>query len=256
MNKQPSILDGINVPDKNAKAAPRPSLSDSVNNLTSGDWTPGQKKIAAGLGVFAALGVAIGGAWLAINHRPLDLPKSFEEGAAAMQTTRFANMTPDRQGQYVAEMARMMPTLTEEQRRQFREDPSMRSVLEQVREQQMDEAARRIARGERPEDIFASMRDRMQRDPNAPRPDRGPRDPNAQQPGQQAQGGARGTNRGQMSEDRRRAIANRIGRSIQSGNPQSLGLRGEMMSRFGGGPGRGMGGGGQRPPASNPTPPR
>src|SRR5262249_30081243 len=122
-----------------------------VAKVRSHDWTPKQKKIAAiGLAAFAGCAL-IAGAVIMIRMRPPALPLTFAEGVAVMKSSKFQNLDSDRQAQYEAEMARLMKGMDEEARRAFFRDPANRGVMDQIREQQFDEMAKQVARGQTPE---------------------------------------------------------------------------------------------------------
>lgn len=253
MNKNPSLLDGLNLPESmTGKAAPSrrdiSTSSQSISNaLNYSDWSPTQKKVgAAGLAV-AAIAVLIGGAWFARQWVPPSMPKSFAEGASVIQTGRINNLDDLRRADYYRELAKMWPSLSEDERNKWRNDPAYEKMMEQIREQSMDDYAKKVARGEEKLPEFGPP-------PNA-RPQQPGQQPNQQPaqakpgeaPRQAGGGGGAGNGRGagRNSEQRRAAIVNRIGSRIMSGNAQSNGLRGEMMR--GGGPGnRGGTGGGRR----------
>lgn len=160
-NKSPSLLEGLDIPDKSkgkGSTARRDVASAAASRSTPRDWTPKQKKIAAfALAGSAVIALALGGVAL-VRMRPLELPKSFEEAKVAMETSKFKNMDEVRQGQYKSEVERLvrdkMKTMTEDERRAFFRDESNREVMMQVREQQFDEMARKMARGEKVEFPF------------------------------------------------------------------------------------------------------
>ncbi|MBX3389295.1 MAG: hypothetical protein KF691_07540 [Phycisphaeraceae bacterium] len=181
MNKNPSLLEGLDIPDKHkGGGSSRRDLfsaaASSASKAVSHDWTPKQKKIAAiGLAGMACAALVYGGV-LFVRNRPLQLPKTFEEGKAAMATARFQNMDELRQAQYKTEMDRLfrekMGTMKEEgERRDFFRDESNREVMQQIREQMFDDMAKRVAKGETPQFPFGPG------GPGGPGGFRGPREP-------------------------------------------------------------------------------
>lgn len=159
MNKNPSLLEGLDIPDKGKSAPGRRDVATAAASRTvSRDWPPKQKKIAAiGLACGAVIALAFGGVAVA-RMRPLDLPKTFDEAKVAMETSKFKNMDQVRQEQYRTEADRLlrekMRTMTDEERRAFFRDESNRDAMGQIREQQMDEMAKKLARGEKVEFPF------------------------------------------------------------------------------------------------------
>lgn len=238
MNKNPSLLDGLNLPEsmtgKSAPtrrdlSAPSQSISDALNYA---DWSPTQKKIgAAGLAV-AAIAVLIGGAWFARQWVPPSMPRSFAEGASVIQTGRINNLDDLRRADYYRELAKMWPSLSEDERSKWRNDPAYEKMMEQIREQSMDDFAKRVARGEEKLPDFGP--------PPGPRPDQQAKPGEADK--KQPERPANARNGGRNSEQRRAAIVSRIGGRIMNGNPQGGALRMEMR----GGGGGGGGGGGRR----------
>lgn len=156
-NKNPSLLEGLDIPEKSTGGKKYPARRDfadaAASSTVSRDWTPKQKKIAAiALACGAAVALALGGIAV-VQMRPLELPKSFDEAKVAMETSKFKNMDEVRQAQYRTEAERLirekMKTMTDEERRAFFRDETNREIMGQIREQQMDENARKIARGEK-----------------------------------------------------------------------------------------------------------
>jgi len=157
-NKNPSLLEGLDIPDKSKGKGKSPSArrdvaSAAASRTTSLDWTPKQKKIAA----FALAGVAVvalgfGGVTL-VRMRPLELPKTFDEARVAMESSKFKNMDDVRKAQYQTEVDRLMrekmKTMTDEERRAFFRNDENREVMQQIQEQRMDEMAKKLARGEK-----------------------------------------------------------------------------------------------------------
>ncbi|MBY0113601.1 MAG: hypothetical protein K2Y21_12330 [Phycisphaerales bacterium] len=240
-NKNPSLLEGLNLPESmTGKPAPaRRDLGASIPSLQYADWTPTQKKVAAGGLAVVAIAMLVGGAWLTRQWMPPSMPKTFADGAAVIATGRINNLDETRRGDFYRELARMWPSLSEEERNKWRSDPAYEKMMEQIREQAMDDTAKKIARGEEKLPEWGP--------PPGPRPEPKPEDkpkdaggkPQSAQPGGGGGGGGGGNGRaGRNSEQRRQMIVNRISNSIMNRNAQSNGLRGEMMrggQRGGGG---------------------
>lgn len=74
------------------------------------------------------------------------MPRSFAEGASVIQTGRINNLDDLRRADYYRELAKMWPNLSEDERNRWR-DPAYEKVMEQIREQNMDDFASRV-RGE------------------------------------------------------------------------------------------------------------
>lgn len=130
----------------------------------------------------------------------------------------------------------MWLSLSEEERNKWRLDPAWERISELLREQQMDDFAKKVARGEEKLPEWGPP-------PGAPRPDQKPEDKpkDAKDANKNPQGGQPGAGNGRgggrNSEQRRQAVVNRVTNSVMNKNPQSNGLRGEMMrGRMGGGP--------------------
>lgn len=229
-NKNPSLLEGLNLPESmTGKPAPsRRDLGVSMPSFQPSDWTPTQKKFATGALAVAALAMLVGGAWLTRQWMPPSMPKSFADGASVIATGRINNLDEIRRGEYYRELARLWPSLSEEERNKWRTDPAYAKMMEQIREQQMDDFAKRVARGEEKLPEW--------RPPPEPRPDEQKKEAQDPKKRPERQPGDRAGGRG--SEQRRQMITNRITNSIMNRNPQSNGLRGEMMQNRGGGRGR------------------
>ncbi|HEX8876074.1 MAG TPA: hypothetical protein VF777_04950 [Phycisphaerales bacterium] len=241
-NKNPSLLEGLNLPESmTGKPAPaRRDLGVSMPSFQPSDWTPTQKKFATGALAVAALAMLVGGAWLTRQWMPPSMPTSFADGASVIATGRINNLDEIRRGEYYRELARLWPSLSEEERNKWRSDPAYSKMMEQIREQQMDDFAKRVARGEEKLPEWGPPPGPRPEQRPEPKPDEQKKD--AQDPNkkpQDRQPGA-GNNRagGRGSEQRRQMITNRITNSIMNRNPQSNGLRGEMMQNRGGGRGR------------------
>lgn len=228
MNKNPSLLEGLNLPESmTGKPAPsRREISGSTvsNALNYTDWSPTQKKFGAVGLAAAAIAVLVGGAWLARQWVPPSMPRSFAEGASVIQTGRINNLDDLRRADYYRELAKMWPNLSEDERNRWRSDPAYEKVMEQIREQNMDDFAKRVARGEEKLPAFGQP-------PGQPPAQARPGE-TAQRPADRPAGNR---NAGRNSEQRRAAIVNRIGGRIMSGNAQSNGLRSEMRGGRGGG---------------------
>ncbi len=234
---QSSLLDGIDV----TKKAAQPKRS-SLN----AKFERNRKPIMVGLLAVMGLGSLVYGGYYAWSHRPPALPTNANEAIALVTSNKLDLLDPGRQEQYLDEAARLLRDLPDEERRKLFRDDKNREALERIREQQFDEMAKKFARGEEPD--WQNMRGPGMgpgMGPGAGRPDRQPGEqppPGAGPdgnggPGRDGGGGGggngngRGGNRG--NPDSRRAMMDqRMARSLNSGNAQSVGLRGEMMKRM------------------------
>jgi hypothetical protein len=210
-------------------------------------WSPRTKKLVGAAAGGVALAALAGGAWAYISGRPPALPTTPEQALAVMASSKFDSLDKARRSQYIAEAQRLMRGMTPEQRRALMQDEKNRDAMREMREEMMDEMARRIARGEQVESPFAGMGfggPRGERRPDGERPQR---DPNAQPTAEQQA----------RMEERRQQMESRFAQAISTGNAQSFGLRAEMMRSMmrtreqnggqRGGQGGGQGGGGNRP---------
>lgn len=196
-------------------------------------WTKKQKMIAAAfIGVLGIGGLGYGAisAW---NNRAPALPTTVDEAIALVNSTKLDNLDPDRQEQYLNEAATLLKDLPDEERRKLFRDEKNREALDRIREQQMDEMARKFAKGEQPD--WMKMR-------GPGMPGMGPGGP-----GREGGGGGNGNGGGGNGgggrnggggagrgdpDARRAAMDQRMAKTLNSGNAQSVGLRGEMMKRM------------------------
>lgn len=200
-------------------------------------WSPKKKAIVSGVCVGVAAIALIGGATYAIGQRPPSLPKTAEEAVAVLSSDRFAKLDQDRQSQYATAAAGLLRDLPREQREALMQDEETRRALGEIREQMMEDIARKFARGEEIEW------------PRPPRDERTPEERRAEMERMREQWQNMSEEDRAARMDRMREMANsRINDSISSGNAQTNGLMAEMFKRGGarGGPGgRGGGGGGR-----------
>ncbi len=233
-----SILDGINVaaPKKAAPSAWAKMRSNSVS-LDSIEWTPKRKKIAAvAFCLFSLCGLGLG-AWLMIRMQPPGLPQTAEEAMAVMKSAKFEQLDTLQKEEYLNEANKLMASMPWEERRElFQND---RETMEKLMERNMEEMAKKFARGEQPEFPFGGPRgDRPQGErPTGERPERGPRPDGAGGGGTGGGGGAGGGGGGGGGPGgggrgdpnaRRDAGERRMAERVAKGNPQSNGLMGQM----------------------------
>lgn len=255
-----SLLEGIAVPDKAAASRRKPLSSISWNiRVQDIQWTPRNKRIAAIAGACLGLAVLAFGIWRTIEMQPPSMPKSYAEAIAVINNPeKFDRLDEMRKREYVEEAARLLDELPADERRALFMDEQARDAMFELRELQMEEMARRFARGEPLQ--FPWMR--MGGPDGQPRPD-GQRRPDGQPggwpgmpgmggpggPGGPGGGGRTGGNNQRATENRaearRDAAVSRLQSRIMTGNPQSLGLMAEMRKRMGDRP---AGGGGNRGP--------
>jgi len=194
------------------------------------EWSKQKKTAVVGACVVGA-SLALGAGWWAMSAiaNP-GLPTNASDALAVMASSKFESMDEMRKRQYAAEARRLLSELPAEDRRALFEDENAREAMREMREETMDEIARRVARGESIEGMFPGG-------PRGPRPEGERRERPADAPAFDP-------------EQFRQQMDQRLAEQIQSGNAQSGGLRGEMFKRGmrgGGGGGRGGGGGGRGP---------
>lgn len=236
---QTSLLDGIDISAK--KPAPRKSFDAA--------WNKQRKTVAVVALVVMSVGTVSYGAYYAWSNRPPALPTTADQAIALISSNKLDTLPIDRQEQYLEAASDLLKDLPEEQRRELFRNDKNRDALERIREQQFDDMARKFAKGEDPD--WMRMRG----------PGMGPGGPPGGGPGGgggngngggDGGGGDRGKagRPGRGDPDARRAMMDqRMAKSLNSGNAQSVGLRGEMMKRMQAARQAGGGGnGGQRRP--------
>lgn len=231
-----SILDGINVAAPKKAAPTAWSKMRAANmSLDSIEWTPKRKKIAAvAFCLFSLCGLSLG-AWVMIRMQPPGLPQTAEEAMAVMKSAKFDQLDSLQKEEYLNEANKLMANIPWEERRElFQND---RESMEKLMERNMEEMAKKFARGEQPQFPFGGPRgDRPPGDrPPGERPDRGNR-PDGGGAGGPGGGGAGGGGGGPGGggggrgdpNARRDNAERRIANRVSTGNPQSNGLMGQM----------------------------
>ena len=228
-----SILDGINVAAPK-KAAPHAWSKIHATNvsMSSIEWTPKRKKIAAvAFCLFSLCGLGLG-AWLMIRMQPPGLPQTAEEALAVMKSAKFDQLDSLQKEEYENEANKLMANMPWEERRElFQND---RETMEKLMERNMEEMAKKFARGEQPQFPFGGPRgDRPQGErPQGDRPDRGTRPDGGGGAGGGGPGGGGpgggGGGRGGDPNARRDNAERKMAERVSKGNPQSNGLMGQM----------------------------
>ena len=206
------------------------------------DWSK-QRKTIVGVGAAVlAVSAVTAGAFLMIRAQPPKLPTTAEEAIVVLGSAKYERLDSERKLQYATESARLLRELPPEERREIMRDGENREALRQLMEEMMDDAAKKFARGEELEFQGFGFRG----------PPRGERDGNRE--GRERPERPEGDRENMTEEEReqrraegRQRMANRFSNALQSGNAQSMGLRGEMFKRMmqsGQMPGRRGGGGG------------
>jgi hypothetical protein len=251
----PSLLEGIDASGGKAEPVQRYEIGAArpVRQAIDANWTPKQRRIATvACGVLAVVTLSAG-AWWTIANRPPGLPTTIDEALAVMNSRAFRGLDEDRQRQYAAEAARLLQGVSEEDRQRLFQDEKNRQAARRIREEQMEETARRVARGEKIERPMMPWGPGRgpgggpggggpggggpggaggPGGPGGPGVPAGARPPGGGPGGPGGPGGGRGAGGGQMSEEMRQRIVNRVERGMQTGNAQNMGLRTEMMQRF------------------------
>lgn len=203
-------------------------------------WSPKKKAIVGAVAGVLALGVLGGGAFMAWQNRPVSLPGNAGEAVAMINSGRIDRLDEQRRAQYLAEAGRLLRDLPDEQRRDLVRDETNREAMMDIREAMMDDMVRRFARGEDIEPPWA--RGRRNGQPRGERPG-GP-------PGDREE--LSEEEREERRRERTEMMRERISSAFESGNSQSVALRGEFFKRMremrqqnGGGSRGGNGGGGR-----------
>ncbi len=217
-----------------------------VRNMT----TETKKRIGAGVLAVVAAGVLSGGIYVWWLFTPPPMPQTVDEARAVLTSSRFANLSSDRQADYARRIRELLVDLDDEQRQAFfdqvRADEELRKTLRDVQRQMIIDRAKRYALADELEKQlildelmaeFMQMRSMWAR-----------RRAEDRQPMTEEQ-------RAERREQRRNEMIERMGESAATGNPQHGPLVGQMMrdlrDRMGDqfpGRGRGGGGGGGRGP--------
>ena len=220
------------------------------------EWSKGRKIMVGAAAGVICVGAIGAGIWAYVASQPPGLPRNAEDALATIQSAKFDRLDNDRKDQILAESRRLLADLSWEERRDVLGD---RDAQRALMEASMDEAARRMARGEDMGEIMASMWGGRGR--GGPRGEGGERPELTEEQRREraAEWEKRRQERENMSEEERRAAENerrqamtdRFENQLSSGNAQNSGLRGEFFKRMsawrdagGGGGFRGRGGGG------------
>jgi len=198
------------------------------------NWSKQKKAVVGGGAGALALLALTGGVWAAMASRAPGLPRTADDAIAVLSSGKFDRLSRDRQSQYLAETRRLMRDMSDEDRAKLMQDERARKAFQEMREQMLDEMARRFARGE------------PMQWPGAPAAGERREGPTPEQMRQWREREEKMTDeeRAERQERMRNMMNQRLDSQLATGNPQSGALRGEMMKRMGfGGPGgRGPGG--------------
>jgi len=199
----------------------------SVRSTIDENWSERRRLVVAIGASVIALAVLIGGVMVARAGTPPKLPTTIDQAVNVMNSSKYRNLDGDRKQQYAEAATRLMRDLSEEERHELFQDDDARQAIRAAFRQQMDDMARRVARGESLQDLMGDSpfgrwggRPGGQRRDGDRRPDDANHDPNRDG---NREGG--GQNRGQR-------MAGRMGNMIQSGNAQRNALRMEMMQQM------------------------
>lgn len=190
-------------------------------------WSARTRLLVGGASMLIAAGAVVGGLALAQSLTPPPLPKTPQEALALMSSERYASIDEGRRRQLAAEARRIILAMPEDERRSLMRDQANDKARRAIGEDWLDDAARRVARGEDVEMPF-------------PRTG-GPGQPGGPGPG--AEPGDAASREARMAQMRQR-MKDGMAQQLESGNAQSSGLRAEF---FKGRMGPGGGGRGPRP---------
>ena len=199
----PPLVEDESAPGGERPAPTRVELLDDERPRRPIDssWSPRKKRaVGVSLGVVALAAIGVG-VWVWFSGRPPALPTSAGEAVAVIGSARFDRLDEARKRQYLAEAARLLQGVPEDERRALFEDEATRDALGAIMRNRMDDAARALARGEDPPAF----------------PGGGPPNLDALPP--------------EMRDMIRARINEQTAQQIMSGNAQSTGLRMEMMQR-------------------------
>lgn len=204
-------------------------------------WSRKKKTTVGAICAVVAVGALTAGAVAMIANMPPNMPKSAEEAVKVMGSDKFDKLSESRKSQYAAEAARLLESLSDEERRDLLRGRENRDAMRNMMMEVMDDNARRMARGE-----------------EAQWPDfgwgrgGGERDSERMEERRQRWEEMTDEEREQMRQERQERFNQMMRDQMMNGNSQDSALRGEffqqMMSgggfRGGGGPGGRRGGGG------------
>lgn len=194
-----------------------------------------RKRLAVGAGAIAASSLAVSlGALFMARAQPPALPKSFDEAVKVIASGALDRMDESRRQAYLEEAARLLRDQGRFDWPSRAQDDATRSALRTIREQRLDDAARRFARGEDP---FAEWR-------NRDRPQMTPEQrEQMRQRFAQARDQMTPEELAERREQMRRQINEQATQALATGNAQDGALRSEMAKRLGAAGGRGGRGG-------------
>ena len=222
------LTDGLGVEDSGAEEVQTKRIEigapSTPRRTIDAGWSK-KKKTTVGVAAGALTLVAIaGGSWFALTSMPPGLPTDAGTAISVVSSTKFDRLDEQRQRQYLAQAARLVRDLPEEERRVMFDNEDNRDAMRRIGRAQMQEMAREMARTD-------SM-------PEMPWMRGGGR------PGGRPGGGEGGRpNRENMTDEQRSAmreqmrqrIAESVNRQINAGNARDFGLAGEFWGRGGGG---------------------
>lgn len=189
---------------------------DSVRSAIDQNWSQRRRLVVAVGATVVSLVVLATGVWFMRANTPPKLPKTFDQAVAVMNSSKYRNLDSNRKQQYAEAAIELMRDLPEQERQDLFKNEDARQAIRAAFTQQMDDMARRLARGESLENL---MSDRPSRRRGGPRPEGRRR----------AEGDTRD---GQGDGSRAQRMAGRIGNAVQTGNAQRNALRGEMMQQM------------------------
>lgn len=200
------------------------NLDEALKQRTTIDanWSKKKKIIVGMIAGVVAVSAASAGVWLAIEARPLPMPRSADEAIRGMASARFDRLSDERKASYREEASRLMRDLSPEARRAMFSDERTREAMGEIMRARMAETVRAMARGETP--------------------DWGQRGFMRPPPGERPPEGEAGE-RPPMQRPDPQQMRDRMMNQFASGDAQTSALMGEMFKRFGrgGGPMRGRG---------------
>lgn len=254
--KLPSLLDADMASVGRAKTAQR-KAGPAAGRSIDASWSKGKKLAVAVLASVGGLAAISFGFWKAWSMTAPGLPTSAAQAVAVINSGRFDNLDEARQEQFFDEAQRLIRAMPDEERRALRDDPGFREAMMRMREQQMDENAKRFARGQELEGFGFGPGGPGGRQPTAEERQRWEQmrkeweDREAKMTEEERK--KRDEERQRRQEEMRKQMDQRMANAINTGSAQSMGLRTEMfkrMARQGGNRmfgGRGFGGGGRGP---------